>query len=77
MKLKTALATRDSDIEINVINSVRSLVPPSKQQEVEDAIRQAIAEAQRKWETTTLDSIYGPEVAGKLRQRMKDLSISP
>jgi hypothetical protein len=77
MKLKTAFATRDSDIEINVINSVRPLVPPAKQQEVENAIRQAIVEAQRRWETTTLNSIYGPEVAAKLRQRMKDLSISP
>jgi len=40
-------------------------------------VQEAVRSAAKHWETKTLDDMYGPEEAERLRRKMKDLNIAP
>jgi hypothetical protein len=77
MKLKTAFAQRDLVIGTTVTKAVADLVPEKNLDQIRAIIQNSIGEARTEWETNTLNDIYGPEVAEKLRNRMREMNIIP
>jgi len=77
MRLKTAFKMRDTDIEVIVTNAVASLVPNKDAKTIRTVVQASMDEATKHWETETLNAIYGPEQAERLRHKMKDLQIIP
>lgn len=77
MKLTTAFAMRDGEIETTVIDAVVSLVPESQQTLIKDIVQKSIDSAAKHWQTETLNDVYGPEKAEHLRRKMKELQIIP
>jgi hypothetical protein len=76
MKLRTAFALRDAEIETTVFEALTREMPKGPDQ-VKDVVQEAVRSAAKHWETKTLDDMYGPEEAERLRRKMKDLNIAP
>ncbi len=77
MKLRTAFAQRDLVIGTTVTKALANLIPEKNFDQVRELVQNSIGEARAEWENTTLNDIYGPELAEKLRNRMRELNIIP
>jgi hypothetical protein len=77
MKLKTAFAQRDLVIGTTLANAISSLVPEKNPAQIREIVSKSILEARAEWENQTLNDIYGPEAAEKLRTKMRNLNITP
>ena len=77
MKLKTAFAQRDLVIGTTVTQAVANLIPEKDFDQIRQIIQNSIGAARTEWENNTLNDIYGPEVAEKLRNRMREMNIIP
>src|SRR6266404_4573452 len=77
MKLRTAFAQRDLVIGTTVTKALANLIPEKNFDQVRELVQNSIGEARAEWENTTLNDIYGPEFAEKLRNRMRELNIIP
>jgi len=75
MKLRTAFALRDAEIETTVFEALVREMPKNPDQ-LKDVVQDAVHSAAKHWETKTLDDMYGPEEAERLRRKMKGLNIT-